>query len=182
MADGRMTGLPISVASPVDLGRLIREAEALDNNLSQDALRSGEEATSLPKMSQLLSQTVELNKLDMLVADDRKLLQQFLISIRDRAPRMHMSFSADPSPQFIAKLTAWIRENIHPLVLITLGLQPNIGAGAIVRTTNKYFDLSIGKSFKNNREMLMKQLRESVAEENARQDAEAATEPAEVAA
>lgn len=181
MADGKMVGLPIVVASPVDLGRLIREAESIDNALTQDALRTGAESSILPKLSELLQQTVEMNKLNLLHDKDRKLLNQFLVSIRDRAPRMHMSFSADPSPQFSAKLTSWLRENIHPLVLITIGLQPNIGAGAVIRTTNKYFDFSLGKELAKNRKLLMEQLREAIAKESAK-SAAAAAEPAKVAA
>lgn len=178
-----MIGLPITVASPVDLGRLIREIEALDSNLSQNELRTGAASTVLPKTSELLSQTVELNKLNLLQTADRKLLIQFLSSIRDRAPRLHMSFSADPSVQFSAKLTAWLRENVHPLVLITVGLQPNIGAGTIVRTTNKYFDFSLGKALGKNRTMLMAQLREAIAKQpKASTPAPVAPEPAEAAA
>jgi F0F1-type ATP synthase delta subunit len=113
-------------------------------------------------MSEMLSQTVELNKLDLLHPDQRKLLMQFLVSIRDRAPRVHMSFSADPSPQFSEKLTSWLRDKIHPLVLITFGLQPSIGAGCVMRTTNKYFDFSLGASLTKNRDLVMKSLREAI--------------------
>ncbi len=164
MADGVMRGLPISVASPVDLGRLIRELEAIDNTLSQSAIRTGAESTELPKLSELLAQTVELNKLDLLQAGQRTLLLQFLMSIRERAPRLHMSFSADPSPQFSAKLTSWLREQVHPLVLLTFGLQPNIGAGCVVRTTNKYFDFSLGASLTKNRSLVMESLREAIGQ------------------
>jgi F0F1-type ATP synthase delta subunit len=152
-----MRGLPISVASPVDLGRLIRELEAVDSALEQAALRG--EAAVLPKLSELLAQAVELNKLDLLQSAQRKLLVQFLVSIRERAPRLHMSFSADPSPQFSAKLTSYLREQIHPLVLITFGLQPNIGAGCVIRTTNKYFDFSLGSALTKNRSLVMESLR-----------------------
>jgi hypothetical protein len=158
-----MVGLPISVASPVDLGRIIRELDAVDNALNQSAIRH-EEVTELPKMSELLNQTVELNKLNLLQDSDRKLLMQFLVSIRDRAPRLHMSFSADPSPQFSEKLTAWLREKVHPLVLVTFGLQPSIGAGCVLRTTNKYFDFSLGASLTKNRDLVMQSLREAIAQ------------------
>lgn len=167
MADGKMIGLPIAVASPVDLGRLIREIESIDSTLSQEALRSGSHPSELPKLSELLNRTIELNKLNLLQSSDRKLLIQFLGSIREKAPRLHMSFSADPSPQFSAKLISWLRENIHPLVLITFGLQPNIGAGTILRTTNKYFDFSLGKVLAKDRPLLMKQLRQAVSDKKA---------------
>jgi hypothetical protein len=164
VAEGQMRGLPISVASPVDLGRLIRELEAVDSDMSQAALRGGSEPTALPKLSELLAQTVELNKLDLLQPAQRKLLLQFLVSIRERAPRLHMSFSADPSTQFSAKLTSWLREQVHPLVLITFGLQPNIGAGCVVRTTNKYFDFSLGAALTKNRSLVMKSLRDAITD------------------
>ncbi|MBC7581635.1 hypothetical protein H7097_02070 [Aeromicrobium sp.] len=180
MSDAKMVGLPILVASPVDLGRMIREAEAIDSTLSQESLR-GADVTVVPKMSELLSQTVEMNKLNLIQSNDRKLLVQFLTSTRDKAPRLHMSFSADPSPQFSAKLTSWLRENIHPLVLITIGLQPNIGAGSVVRTTNKYFDFSLGKALTKNRTMLMTQLRQAVTDQQAN-EAKMPTETAEVPA
>jgi F0F1-type ATP synthase delta subunit len=172
-----MVGLPISVASPVDLGRLIREVETLDGALEQSVLRH-EQISSLPKLSELLSQTIELNKLDLLQETHRKLLLQFLVSIRERAPRLHMSFSADPSPQFSEELTAWLREHIHPLVLVTFGLQPSIGAGCVLRTTNKYFDFSLGAALTKNRDLVMKSLRDAISQPLATEPAEAAV-PAE---
>lgn len=181
MAERRMVGLPILVASPVDLGRLIREVDTLDGSLNQEKVRTGAAPTALPKTSELLSQTIELNKLNLLQTADRKSLAQFLVSIRDHAPRLHMSFSADPSVQFSAKLTSWVRENIHPLALITIGLQPNIGAGTVLRTTNKYFDFSLGKSLAKNRTLLMTQLRESIATQPKAATTTAAPAPAETA-
>jgi hypothetical protein len=71
---------------------------------------------------------------------------------------MHISFSADPSPVFTDKLMTWLRREIHPFVLLTVGLQPNIGAGCIVRTTNKQFDLSLRQDFKAKRDLLLEQL------------------------
>ncbi|HWT56115.1 MAG TPA: hypothetical protein VN031_03745 [Candidatus Microsaccharimonas sp.] len=164
MAESKMVGLPVAVSSPVDLGRLIRELEAIDNALNQNAIRTNQTATALPKMSELLTQTVELNKLNLLQTTDRTLLMQFLVSVRERAPRLHMSFSADPSPQFSEKLTSYLREQIHPLALVTFGLQPNIGAGCVLRTTNKYFDFSLGAALNQKRDVVMQTLREAIAQ------------------
>lgn len=163
-APKKMVGLPLLVASPVDLGRLLRELEAIDGALMQSAVRSNGEHPKMPKTTQLMDKTIELNRLDLLQEIDRKLLKQFLSSIQQRAPHVHMSFSADPSPQFVEKLTGWLREHIHPLVLITIGLQPNIGAGCVVRTTNKYFDMSLAKDFHKNRDLLMSKLRAAAPE------------------
>jgi len=154
----KFEGLPLQVVGPVDLGRLIRELEALDNNLLQQKLQKHE--PKLPKTSKLMDDLISVNRLDLLDDAERKRTRDFLAAIKERAPVLHISFSADPSPAFVEKLMSWLRENIHPLVLLTVGLQPNIGAGCIVRTTNKYFDFSLGKHFGENRELLMSKLRE----------------------
>ncbi|HYH36035.1 MAG TPA: hypothetical protein VD706_00875, partial [Candidatus Saccharimonadales bacterium] len=82
---------------------------------------------------------------------------------KQRSPVLHISFSADPSPTFTEKLMTWLREEIHPLVLLSVGLQPTIGAGCIVRTTNKQFDLSLREDFLKKRELLLSQLRSAPA-------------------
>jgi F0F1-type ATP synthase delta subunit len=70
-----------------------------------------------------------------------------------------MSFAADPSASFSAKIVGWLRANIHPLSLLEIGLQPTIAAGCIVRTTNKVFDLSLRNRFSEHTELLLKSLR-----------------------
>ena len=68
-------------------------------------------------------------------------------------------------PAFVAKIVAWLRTEIHPLILLEIGLQPTIAAGCVIRTTNKYFDYSIGRHLKRNRGQLVSLLRgESTAE------------------
>lgn len=176
-----ITGLPLSVVSPVDVGRLIRELEGLDNAILEQGLRG--QTPAVPAMTHLMSQTVEMNKINLLDESDRKLLTQLLVSVREKAPVLHISFSADPTPAFVEKIMAYLRREIHPLVLMTAGLQPNIGAGCIVRSTNKYFDCSLRQNFLNKRELLMDNLRQvDVAAPAPVPAAAAPTAPAEVAA
>lgn len=150
--------LPVLVVGPVDVGRLHRELEAIHNTLQSATLR-GEPQLKLPKTSYLMDQLIELNKLDLVNETDRAKLGKFLTDVKANAPRLHMSFSADPSPQFVQKLMQWLRTEIHPSVLLTVGLQPSIGAGCVVRTTNKYFDLSLSKNFSKKTPLLMEKLR-----------------------
>lgn len=150
--------LPVLIASPVDVGRLIRELEVIDQSLLQLELRSGGSAVKMPQTSHLMDQLIELNKINLLQKDQRAGLQQFLTDIRTKAPKLHMSFSADPTTAFIEKLMVWLRREIHPYILLTVGLQPTIGAGCIVRSTNKYFDLSLRKDFAKKRELLFNQV------------------------
>lgn len=153
-----MIGLPLMVISPVDVGRLLRELESIDNQISQANINSHEANPKLPKTSLLMDQTVELNKLDLLDADNRKQLLELLTIVKRQAPVLHISFSSDPAPAFIEKLMAWLRREIHPTLLLTIGLQPNIGAGCIVRSTNKYFDFSLRKDLLEKRDLLLSKI------------------------
>lgn len=150
--------LPTLVSSPSDVGRLIRELESIDEVLLQLKLRHSGEELRLPKTSYLLNKLAEHNKLNLLNAADRQYVQRYLKLVKQKAPLLHISFSADPSPAFMDKLMAWLRHEVHPQVLVTTGLQPNLGAGCIVRTTNRSFDLSLRESFKQSRGLLINTL------------------------
>lgn len=151
--------LPGSVVGPVDLGRMLRELATLENSLMQLRLKP-DSAPKLPKTSKLLDQAIELNKLDLLDPADFTKLQTFLSHTRECAPVLHISFGADPSPIFTQKLVQWLRQEVDPIVLLTVGLQPTIGAGCIVRSTNKYFDFSLREHLTKNRQQLITQLQE----------------------
>lgn len=151
--------LPLGVVSRTDLGRLLRETEALHDFLEQAAIRHPGTGAKMPRTSRLMEECISQNKLNVLHAADRQRLHSFLLSVKAKAPVMHMSFSADPSPRFINRLMTYLRGNIHPLVLLDVGLQPNIGAGCIVRTTNKHFDFSLRTSFAAKRGLLISKIR-----------------------
>lgn len=151
--------LPVTAIGKTDVGRLIREVEMLDQFIVQSAIRQPGLPMKIPKTSKVLDEAIQLNELNMLHADDRQQLLEFLRSVYATAPNMHMSFSADPSPFFMQRLMTWVRQEIHPLVLVQVGLQPNIGAGCVVMTKNKYFDLSLRNRFFERRDLLIQKLR-----------------------
>jgi hypothetical protein len=157
-ATPRSLALPSLVSSPTDVGRLVRELEAIEELFLQLQLRKGGDPLKLPRTSYLLDRLVELNQLNILNPDERQQLKAFLIAIKEQAPILHISFSADPSATFLDKLMVWLRQEIHPAVLVNVGLQPNIGAGCIVRTANHQLDFSLRQSFIKNRELLISQL------------------------
>lgn len=150
--------LPLMVASPADVGRLIHELELINDGLLQLGLRAGGSEIKLPATSHMMDQIIQANKLNLLQKADLDGLKQFLTAVKQQSPVLHISFSADPSPSFIEKLMAWLRREIHPSVLLTSGLQPNIGAGCIVRTANKQFDFSLRQDFLKKRDLLLSQL------------------------
>lgn len=150
--------LPVSVTSPADVGRLIRELEHIDDTLLQLGLRVAGSEVKMPQTSRLMDQTIEANKLNLLHKEGRAELRQSLLAAKEQSPVLHISFSADPTPIFMEKLMIWLRREIHPSVLLTSGLQPNIGAGCIVRTANKQFDFSLRQDFLKKRDLLLSQL------------------------
>lgn len=150
--------LPLMVASPADVGRLIHELDLIEDALLQLGLRTGGSKVKLPATSRLMDQTIQANKLNLLHKNDIASLRRFLKEVKQQSPVLHISFSADPTPHFIEKLMTWLRREIHPAVLLTSGLQPNIGAGCIVRTANKQFDLSLRQDFVKKRDLLISQL------------------------
>jgi len=146
--------LPTLVFGLPEVHRLQRELEALEQYLAQAALRNKDSAPVLPHTSRLLEALATENRLNLLQPETRIQLRAFLKLVVDSAPMVHISFAADPSSAFTAKVVAWLRSNIHPLALLQLGLQPNIAAGCIVRTTNKTFDFSLRERLKTQEESL----------------------------
>ena len=129
--------LPNSVVSRVDVARLARELESLDE------LSEHQKDAPAPRLSRILEEAAQINHLDLLQAPERSRLQSFLKEVKAEAPTIHMSFAAEPPIVFTSKLITWLRGEIHPLLLLEIGLQPSIAAGCIIRTTNKYFDCSV---------------------------------------
>lgn len=156
--------LPLSVVGIVDVGRLIREIEALDQFFSAASVRAPGTQPKMPRTSRVLDEVLQLNKINGLIEADRKRLLDFLQQARTQAPVLHMSFSADPSPLFMTGLMGWLRQEIHPLVMLQIGLQPTIGAGCVVRTNNKYFDFSLRERLKKNNTTLLEKLRAATIE------------------
>ncbi|HVI60812.1 MAG TPA: hypothetical protein VM535_01505 [Candidatus Saccharimonadales bacterium] len=150
--------LPGLVIGPADINRLLSELEVTNEALLQRGLRKGDNGSKIPKVSQLMEQVLELNGLELTRPADRQSLARFLEEVQLQAPVLHMSFSADPSPDFLSKLMAWLRREIHPLALLSVGLQPTIGAGCVLRTTNRYFDFSLRQEFIKRQDLLKAKL------------------------
>ena len=105
-----------------------------------------------------MDEFVALTKLDLLQAGDREQAVELLQRILKEAPVVHISFATDPSSAFVTKIVSWFRQNIHPLVLVQVGLQPSIAAGCVVRTANHQYDLSLRKHFAAQRPLLITKL------------------------
>jgi hypothetical protein len=152
--------LPLTVMGPGDLSRLKRELDLVDDFLHQAAIRKTGEPMKLPRTTAVLDDLAESNKCSLLNEADRKQLAEFLIQTQKTAPVMHISFATDPSEAFMIKIMKWFRENIHQQTLMQIGLQPNIAAGCMLRTSNKQFDFSLKKNFAQKRDLLIEKIHE----------------------
>jgi hypothetical protein len=150
---------PVQVVSPADVSRLIREVEGLDDFLMQAAIRTPGTAMKLPRTSRLLDEFASVNHFNLLQTADRRAAASFLQSIKEHAPVLNISFASDPTAAFTVKLVIWLRTNIHPYLLLKIGLEPRIAAGCIVRTPNKQYDFSLRRHFNDQRNQLIKALR-----------------------
>lgn len=160
MASSSRAQLPVLIVSPSDLKRARRELESVDDFLHQAGLRQGGKAVKLPGTSRLIDALAEETGVNLLRVTERDRLLKYLSDLIERAPVLHISFASEPSAAFMSKLVSWLRTNIHPQVLVHLGLQPSIAAGCVVRTANRQFDLSLARSFDKQCDLLAKSLRE----------------------
>jgi hypothetical protein len=155
-ATGQM--LPVLIFGIVEVRRLKREIEALDEYMRQTGLREPGKQPALPRVSRLLDALAADNSRSLLQETARKELYDFLSSVETDAPSVHISFASDPSSAFTAKVVTWLRTNIHPAVLVQTGLQPTMAAGCVLRTPNHSFDFSLRSRFDKRRDLLLNAL------------------------
>jgi len=157
---GKLLTFPPALIGRTDLSHLLRELETLDNDLeSQKARNRGKtQGYHLPNMSQALTDLLEINKID--VADDqaRMNIRTELRKLKDHAPVIHMTFATDTDPESMEKIVEWIRKELHPQALVSVGLQPALVGGVYVRTPNHVHDLSIRAHMKDSRGIIVQAL------------------------
>lgn len=170
--------LPERLISSIDLSRLIRELERLDESLRQAELRKAGEATKLARSSVVLEELARANNVQLTDETQRAQLLSMMQGFKDYAPRVRMSLATEPSAKFTQNIVIWMRKNINPLVLLEVGLQPTLAAGCMVRTNNKIFDMSLRHRFNENRAMLV----QKITEISEKIEAEAAKAPTQAPA
>lgn len=163
--------LPPRLVSKVDLSRLVREVEQIDNEFeaqkararSQHDAAAGEGAETrieyrIPPMSRSLSDFLELNGVD--ISDDhaRPKLKEDLRHMKDSAPLLHMTFAVPADSDSLQELVDYIRREIHPQAILSVGLQPALVGGAYIRTPNHVHDFSMRAFLDNKRDILLKAL------------------------
>ena len=152
--------LPAALVGRADLARLVREVEAVDNELESQKVRAHGEHVSyrLPNLSRSLGDFVEQNGIDL--SDDRQRLtvREQLRRLKDKAPVVHMTFAVDADPDFLQQLVSWLRQEVHPQALVSVGLQPALIGGVYIRTPNHVHDFSIRSLLQGKRDIIVHEL------------------------
>lgn len=156
--------LPDRLVTSVDLMRTLRELKTLDDWLNQASIRSGGQKVTAPKTSATLEELATKNGVSLLESTHRQGLINLLDSFAVNAPKIHMSFAVEPSAVFLNRMIVWLRVNVNPIVLLDVGLQPALAAGCSVRTSNKFFDMSLRNRFTDSRHFLVEAI-EAVQDE-----------------
>lgn len=150
--------LPTSIVSTGDARRLRRDIAALEETLQAIRLRTNAPVAKLPRLSRMLEEFASTNRLNLLMPDDRHHMAVFMDYVIKKAPVMHISFASEATRKFTTELVVWLRTNYDSEMLLEVGLEPNIAAGCVVRTTNKMFDFSLIKHLQGQRSLLMEKL------------------------
>lgn len=135
--------LSLTLVGDIDIMRLLREINSIDDFFVAAEARTPSGSIQPPRITRLLNDVALTNKYNLLQKNDRKELANQLSELKKSAPVIHISFAAEPSPKALEQVLRWLRENIHPLILLRVGLQPTIAAGCVLRTANKVFDMSL---------------------------------------
>lgn len=138
--------LPPALVTRADLSRLSRDIESIDNDLEAQKARNhatGKSGYAMPVLSRALNDFAELNKLDLSDDQTRMLVKDQVKALKEKAPVLHMTFAVEADLESIQKLVAYVRQEIHPLALISVGLQPSLVGGVYLRTPNHVHDFSI---------------------------------------
>lgn len=152
--------LPPSVVTKVDLSRLIREIEWIDNEITAATVRTktGVEQTAAPTVSAAFEAFLGQNQLTLATSRERSELIAQMRLLKDKVPVIHMTFAVAADRESLQQLTAWIRSSVHPQAVISVGLQPALVAGVYLRTPNHVHDLSLRAMLANSHDVLIKEL------------------------
>jgi F0F1-type ATP synthase delta subunit len=135
--------LSLSVIGQVDIIRLLRELNALNDFFVSVAARKAGSPMTPPRITRILDEVAKINELNLLEKEQRTILETKLKALLTTAPLLHISFASEPSPKALERILSWLRQNIDVHTLLQVGLQPTIAAGCVLRTPNKLIDMSM---------------------------------------
>lgn len=152
--------LPLGVVGQVEITRMLRELNQLDDFfVAAEARKGGVSSEPPPRLTRLLNELAKDNRFNLLEKKHRVKLHEELEGVFKDAPCLHISFATEPPPKTLEQILRWLRDNIHPQALLQVGLQPTIAAGCMLRTPNKIFDMSLREYLKKQEPFLVQLIR-----------------------
>ena len=145
--------LPNAIATRQDVAHVHRELRIFFDLAMQSVMRH-DNPVKYPPISDSLRQLASLNQIDLRDQSACNNLLTELDSVKKKSPSLHVSFPVEPNRDALDRLIDWFRKEIDPIAVISVGLQPSIAAGVIVRTPNHQFDISLRKHLENNKHKL----------------------------
>lgn len=133
--------LPPNIYTPDQLQLCSQELTALAaRSRGRSKAKLAEEALSIPAQAILEGAGVEGSdaaKVEELAVKLESLLAQ--------SARITLTLAGPSTHALREELVAWLRTNLNPNLLVSFKVNPDIGGGMVVRTTNKIHDLSFRK-------------------------------------
>lgn len=151
--------LPPSITGRSEISRILLEIEAVDYDFEAQTIRTPDAPLVVPPTSRRLQQLAEINTVTIEDVKQRKHLIDQLRSAKDKAPTLHIAFASEPEPAILSQLVAWIRQNLHPVALVTVGIQPGLVGGCVIRTPDHIYDFSFRNHLRSAQPMLVERLR-----------------------
>lgn len=152
--------LPSSMVGLDEIGQVLREIDLIEGQLMQQRIYKDEMHNSTTKVlsvSDLLSELAATNRLDLDDNTTLSKLKNVLSDVKKHAPVVHMGLARESTKVELKPVIDWMRSNIHPNVLLNIGLRPDIIGGCTIRTANHYYDFSLKNYFETARiELLTK--------------------------
>ncbi len=145
--------LPNSISTRKDLAHINRELRIFYDYMIQSIMRHDNPIKYTPISDQLRELAI-VNQIDLRDQSACERLIEDLQQLKSDAPSVHISFPVEPSREALDKLIDWLRAEIDQTIVISVGLQPSIAVGVVVRTPNHQFDFSLRKHLENSREKL----------------------------
>jgi F0F1-type ATP synthase delta subunit len=156
--------LPTILAGRQDIIHVHRELSLFMEKAMESVMRH-DNPVQYPPISATLRALAIDNQVDLRQEDQCKKLLKALEILKDEAPSLHISFPSDPAPEILQKMVTWFRREVHPHIIIQVGLQPTIAAGVIIHTANHRFDFSLRRHLMNHRKELIGVLRSRLTDE-----------------
>jgi hypothetical protein len=152
--------LPDSVVTKRDLYRLLKELETVDGKMIEADVRikANIHDDQPIGMTDQLMQFIQQNDLSLQDGHERSEILKQVRLLKDKVAVFSVTLAQPVNNEHLMQLIGWLRNSIHPQVVLAVGLQPSLVSGAYVRTANQVFDFSFKSALERNRSGLLKEL------------------------